>query len=685
MQERQTWVGLHDHANSATRWLDSQSSYTWLRAFERTKDILPIAFVRERQSNNNLEAPVRGVHYRFRKSGITKWVDDIVSENPSLVLYNICYYADGLPALKRLRAALPDAVHVIRIHHQVNYLAAHTGFREFLNACDVAIAPTEGQGGDVRKLGFSGPVYALPFGVNLEVMRRERKVWAERDIDLASATNHHPARNIRLVNAVYAILRQRGRRVENLLGFSSGELAKRLGNTKFFWQSSLTEASGSRILPEAIAAGCYPVVLAECRTTTELIQAHNSGKVLTSAIRFDFKTKKATYPPGIAEKLADDLDYLIAQTPGPYDGIELSADYNENWEIARLAEILTECSKNRAQLPQINLRMRIDIPNGEGVYVFNPAILQTDAGLLCIYRHVDGAGRRTLRRTTLNSQYAVGTTFDWSAEMEALGCPTKWHADPRLFRLGKALFLMFTTGHSETPNNMYLVELDEKGAPISKAIRVTKEDGRRKVEKNWGFFAFNNELYAIYSISPFVVLRVIFEDGKAVARPFAHHLWDSEGYENRFGELHGGAPPFLLGDNRYLIAQSNSGSAAGRTYRGTLLAFEQEPPFAPKYITNFPIFSLSCEERQCVPETKLNPSVRECFYPVGAIAGDDGRSVIITYGINDYYCGLRVYALCDLERCFVPIQAEARRPGKTRWERVCDKFQPIQRRLLSRL
>lgn len=340
----QKWIGIHDHSDSAVRWLDAGVSYTWLRAFEQAQGVETVAYLREHHYRRDLEIPVRGVRYCFRNTEFPDWAEAIISERPSLILYNLCYYKAGAPIIRRLREALPGTLHVIRIHHQVTYLAAHEGFAESVLACDVAIAPTPGQIPAVRDLGFRGPVHALPFGIDAEVMARTARHFRERDFDLVCACNSHPARNRSVVEAVLEVLKSRGRRVCNFQDMTRPELAAGLGRAKTFWLSSLTEASGSRIMPEAIDAGCYPIAFEECFTAEELLQTMGVGSVIRSGIAYDYRTKTTAVPDSAVADLADKLDAIIAQrdavpdwTPAP-----LARAYHEHHEVADLTALLRE-------------------------------------------------------------------------------------------------------------------------------------------------------------------------------------------------------------------------------------------------------------------------------------------------------------------------------------------------------
>lgn len=651
---KKKYVGIHDHPDHAPRWVDAKTSYTWLRAFERTEGIQPVAYVREYNYDYDVREAVNGVFYRFRRSGMQLWVDDIAKESPDVILHNVCFYSEGAPAIQRLKERVPAAVHVIRIHHQVRYLAAQPGFREFLLACDVAIAPTPEQVLDVRRLGFLGPIYSLPFGINVEPLKAHALPFGERDIQLASASNAHPARNLEIVEAVYKELRLRGRRVENFQGLLPEAFSKALGRTKIFWQTALTEASGSRVLPEALAAGCFPVVFDECSSTREFIEIHKTGRGIRSGIYYDFPTKKAYAPANVVDMLVDRLDSLIEELDGggDYSAPNVSIFYDERYEISALSDIL-KSSEARQSSPRFKQCWQLNLPCDVGGYAFNPTIARTAAGLLCIYRHVGLDRTRTLRRCLLGQDFSVSEYAIWSEEVGALTGEAQWYADPRIFSAGDDLFVSFNSGHSESPNNIYLVKIRPDGTPLTSPVRLVKQDGRRDIEKNWGFFGYEGRVYAIYSLAPFIVLEVEFREGGAYTKTMYEYEWDASGYEERFGELHGGASPLAYGNHFYFFVQSNTRTVDGLMYRGALLKFELRPPFRPVAISRLPLFTLTVDESQLIPEEKLNASVALCLYPGGVVCS--GEDVVLVYGVNDYRAGAREYPLQELERFLQPI------------------------------
>ena len=189
----------------------------------------------------------------------------------------------------------------------------------------------------------------------------------------------------------------------------------------------------------------------------------------------------------------------------------------------------------RAELAPIS-RRRLELPVEQEGYAFNPAIFRSGAGLTCIYRHVGVDGTRSLRRCALDGGFIAGEAAAWSDEAKALGGGVSWYADPRVFLYRGRWHVTFNTGHSEFPNNIYVAEVDESGRPVTAPRSISKVDGRQGIEKNWGFFEHEGELFCVYSISPFVILRV---DGDGSARVYAKHRWHSEALEQAYGRLRG--------------------------------------------------------------------------------------------------------------------------------------------------
>lgn len=96
-------------------------------------------------------------------------------------------------------------------------------------------------------------------------------------------------------------------------------------------------------------------------------------------------------------------------------------------------------------------------------------------------------------------------------------------------------------------------------------------------EKNWVFFSYDNQLYAVYTVNPHRVLKI---DGN-VAKLAYEESWSPE---REGGEMRGGASPILLDDEWYSFYHDNVALNVThrKRYRTGLYTFSNTPPFRPK-------------------------------------------------------------------------------------------------------
>ncbi|WP_188750966.1 hypothetical protein [Marinobacterium zhoushanense] len=284
-------------------------------------------------------------------------------------------------------------------------------------------------------------------------------------------------------------------------------------------------------------------------------------------------------------------------------------------------------------------------------YCFNPSLYLGSKGMVLVYRYVGSDKVRKLKFSLLSyDKFEVIVEKKTAIGLYENGAKLDWCADPRFFLFRGRLYLTYNTGHSEVPNEIYIQEVNENLVPKSNPIKLIKKDGRRSIEKNWGFFEYNNDLFAVYSISPFVVLKVEMDRSKNIANAYEYSkfIWDSNYIEEKFGELRGGASPIKIGGEFYYITQSHVKSLSGDIYTGSMISFTSVPPFRPVKVACKPLFKLSVDEYRMQPKNKLNGRVEACFYPCGAAYQKDSHSLFISYGINDCYSGMRIYRFSNL-------------------------------------
>jgi len=342
---KDVWVGIHDHANYAARWLDAASPYSWLRAFEASSDIaLPYAFLKEKNISYEMNESVRGVSYKFFKSEFSSWINAIEELNPRIVFYNLCYYKKALDGVTKLKNKLKDSKHIIRVHHDVNYLKEQEGFIDTVLLCDVAIVPTDKQKKSLEEIGFSGNIHVLPFGIDFNEFSFSDIDLDNKSIDILSATNSHPARNQALLNKIFKSLSKKGFNVKNIYDRPRDELKEMLSNSKFFFLTSLTEASGSRVVLEAIKSGCIPIVLEECDTASDLLSELNLGFRVKSDLVLKMPEKKVKKSFATKKKIENQLiDIIEAKRDISKEPIasSLTNKFDYNYEVKKIKEILS--------------------------------------------------------------------------------------------------------------------------------------------------------------------------------------------------------------------------------------------------------------------------------------------------------------------------------------------------------
>jgi hypothetical protein len=307
-------------------------------------------------------------------------------------------------------------------------------------------------------------------------------------------------------------------------------------------------------------------------------------------------------------------------------------------------------------------------------HFFNPTLLTYQGRTMGVCRSVDApqeqrfawfgakdrgteaAGSRDLLSFVLDDDYTVRPTNTLlSAQLRSRNNTIAWHADPRLFTLRGRPFLTFNTGHSERPNRICVVELDDTGAPVSDILIAEREGHRGEVEKNWGFFDHDGRLYCVYSVHPLVIMSCEITKHRVVCTTAFEHHFPAGAYEGRFGVLHGGACPVRIGNSWYYAVHSKHPSDKERVYVGNILAFDANPPFKPQSLAHEPIFRLTADEEAAQPPRRLNPKLKSSFYPSGLAVNASDGTVIAAYGINDFKCGVRRYRTTALLSASAPV------------------------------
>jgi predicted GH43/DUF377 family glycosyl hydrolase len=222
--------------------------------------------------------------------------------------------------------------------------------------------------------------------------------------------------------------------------------------------------------------------------------------------------------------------------------------------------------------------------------------------------------------------------------------------DPRLFMHDGAVHVAFI-GVS-TGRNVHTSQLYARLAPdLSRAdaAHYAMHPARQKKEKNWSFFSHGGELLAVYAPAP--THRVVQLDG-----PFARPAWETpnpfaERWGQAWGEMRGGAPPVLVGDEYWHFFHSSYPAMGTKVYTLGLYTFDASPPFAPRRFIPHPL---------AVADPATNPgNYCPVIFPGGAAR--QGDSWLVSCGVHDMTVEIYRYSHHELESRLISTP----RPGAT--------------------
>lgn len=287
------------------------------------------------------------------------------------------------------------------------------------------------------------------------------------------------------------------------------------------------------------------------------------------------------------------------------------------------------------------------------INLFNMAIIPSQDGYLAAYRFVsalDQSRRIAVCRISKDLEVIAGSALGFSDLVEFVGAVPEqsksWFADPRLFSLQGKTYMVWNNGHTDDDtNHQYMVEVDSNtGKPAGKAREIVLRSGRRKTEKNWAFFEADQQVWAIYSVTPHRILKVNLNssDSEVLCDLDNVSSWKSS-FSEVYGAMRGGAQPILVGDKFINIVHSRYNMPEGAEYVAAVYEFSNSYPFQPVREKPYPLdlgFDPHSDPSEHGfaddPGQNLNPTTSWVLYPTGfAVNGD---TFVISGGYNDSHC-----------------------------------------------
>lgn len=218
--------------------------------------------------------------------------------------------------------------------------------------------------------------------------------------------------------------------------------------------------------------------------------------------------------------------------------------------------------------------------------------------------------------------------------------------DPRLFLFRGVPHVMFVGAASRNSvlrTSVLYARLDPTTLQAEEVFYPHYE-GRNFWEKNWGFFEHEAQLYAVYSISPHVILKI--DGDKAVPAYETPTLatWPT-------GELRGSTPPMRVDDEYWAfyhssVARHLKGVPGHRVYDVGLYTFNPSPPFRVRRITLEPFLTAD-------QSTRPAGQSKSVVFPCGAICR--GKDIVLSAGVHDRWIELLGYKRQELEQKLAEI------------------------------
>lgn len=208
--------------------------------------------------------------------------------------------------------------------------------------------------------------------------------------------------------------------------------------------------------------------------------------------------------------------------------------------------------------------------------------------------------------------------------------------DPRLFAHAGKLCVAFAGGgkHGDGwySNQLYAVLRDDLTV---ERVHAPRYNSRKRMEKNWSFFSWAGELFAIYSIARNAVLHIQGDNAYPFSETKQSLPWSG-------GHLRGGSSPVLVGSEywHWFHGAHDFGDlmrGGFRTYSIGVVAFEARPPFRVTRITPNPLL---LGEKSC--------GNKAIIFPAGAMLR--GQTWLVSAGVHDKHTDIMHWRHEDVEK-----------------------------------
>ena len=306
-------------------------------------------------------------------------------------------------------------------------------------------------------------------------------------------------------------------------------------------------------------------------------------------------------------------------------------------------------------------------------YVFNPTIAEFKSFYVMTYRVVDQVHKTRriasckIKKNLMiypNSVTPLSDLIEFENKNDFSERTLTWHADPRYFKLNNKLYVFWNDGSVKPSNHQFIVEIGDDGlTPRSKAKLVIKDPKEQRIEKNWQFFNSGDDTFVICENRPLSILKSDMTAQEHIICKEAYKTDWLTDYEEKYGDIRGGAQPILNDGSFLVLAHSSYRNEHNRLiYNPCFYRFENTPPFRVTHRPSKPLkIHVPYINKRFLP--KLNKQTATVIYPCGILI--HGKEAVISFGINDELCAITKIKLDDIEKTMEPVEEESSSSSNT--------------------
>lgn len=259
-------------------------------------------------------------------------------------------------------------------------------------------------------------------------------------------------------------------------------------------------------------------------------------------------------------------------------------------------------------------------------FIFNPSVIIDEHKYVCF---------RAKKNDKISSYLCIDgeKIIDLTSHVKSFGVVKC--SDPKFFKYDNKIYITFNTGYIDNDkNDIYIMSCGQRlGRPLKCVLK-----SRQRIEKNWAFWENNSELFCIYSLDPFICLKVNgWFDG--------YITLDSvpiQGSTNFGSDITIGTQAINVNGRLYIFAHKKLFTSFKRVYLGRLVYIELGIFNGCISINDAKISKINyCHNINSLfgDKIKLNKNLFSCTYFSSLF--QVGDSMYVGYGVNDVQAKIR--------------------------------------------